>query len=490
MNIRFLFQNTVKTTAIFLTLFGGISIAQSTVTILQGVDATTMDPHLIQAAPESNILNHIFETLVYRDDNMTMQPRLARSWENVDALIWEFELRDDITFQNGEPFNAEAVKFSLERAVEKDTADIRQLQLDRVEVINDDTVRIHTTNPNPALLTALLAGWIVAPEHYSGLDEAGAASSPVGTGPYILEEWRRDDAVTLTQHSDYWGGDVSYETLIWRPIPEASTRLAELEVGNADLVANIPPESAERIATIEGIDVRSTPTGQRFYIGLRHDEAGPLQDARVRRALNHAVDVDLIIETLLGDLGERRATLLNPPHADPSLTPFTYDPELAEELLAEAGYPDGFEMTLMSPNGRYTRDLEIAQAVASFLREVGVEVTVEASEWGRYIDLMVANELRDAWLLGSGSYFDGQLEYNVFLGALEQLTWYNDEAFALWEELRQTVEEERRTEILFEMQRLMLEDPPVILLHRPVDLYGVNAALDWQPRADARIILY
>ena len=475
--------------ALLIAILFPFASAQSTVTILQGADATSMDPHLIQAAPELNILNHVFEGLVYRDAAMTLQPRLATSWRTIGPLTWEFQLREGVTFHNGEPFDAEAVKFSLDRAVAQDNADIRNLNLESVEIVDSFTVRLNTTNPTPAMLTALLSGWIVAPGYYADLSEADAATKPIGTGPFVLTEWRRDDLVILDRHAGYWGDPAPYDTLVWRPIPEASTRIAELEVGNADIIVNVPPESQPRVEDFADAGIRSTPTGRRFYLGLRHDEEGPLQDSRVRRALNHAVDVDLIIDTLLAGLGERRASLLNAPHADAGLSPFPYDPELARTLLAEAGYSDGFEMTIMSPNGRYTKDLEISQAIAGFLREVGIDATVESNEWGHYIDLMLENELRDAWLLGSGSYFDGQLEFNVFMGALEQLTWYNDAAAGLWSELQNTVEEERRVEILHAMQALMLEDPPVIILHKPVELYGVSDGLDWQPRNDGWIVL-
>jgi peptide/nickel transport system substrate-binding protein len=467
-----------------------LALAQNRVVVLQGVDATTLDPHRIQAAPEANVLAHIFDGLVIRGDDMTIQPRLATAWRTIDDRTWEFDLRQGVTFSNGEPFDAEAVRFSIERVVAAGSADAQQIQLDRVEVVDTHLVRIHTVNPNPAMLTALLVGAIVAPGHYAALDDARAALEPVGTGAYLLQEWLRDEQIVRTPNPTHWGPEVAFDEIVWRPVPEASTRLAELEVGQADIVANIPPEAAARLDALAGVDIRSVATGQRFYIGLRHDEGGPLADARVRRALNYAVDVDLIIETLLGGLGAPRASLLNEPHLDPTLEPFGYDPERARALLAEAGYPDGFELTLLSPSGRYTRDVEVAQAVADFLRDVGIRVEFVPNEWGRYIDLMLANDLRDAWLLASAPYFDGQLEYNVFMGALEQLTWHSEEAAAHWERLLQTVEEAERTEILAAMQRLMLDDPPVILLYRPVDLWGVASWLDWTPRADGRIFLF
>jgi peptide/nickel transport system substrate-binding protein len=475
-----------------LILFALLStaVAQQRVVVLQGVDATTLDPHRIQAAPEGNVLAHVFDALVIRAHDMTIQPRLATAWRVIDDLTWEFDLRQGVSFSNGEAFDAEAVRYSIERVVAAGSADARQIQLDRIEILDPYTVRIHTLNPNPALLTALLIGTMVAPGHYTALEDAQAALQPVGTGPYLVREWVRDERIVLTPNPTHWGSAAAYDEIVWRPVPEAATRLAELEVGAADIVANIPPEAATRLGALAGVDIRSAATGQRFYIGLRHHEGGPLGDARVRQALNYAVDVDLIIETLLGGLGTPRASLLNEPHLDPTLEPFGYDPERARELLREAGYPNGFAMTLMSPSGRYTRDLEVAQAVADFLRDVGVQVEFVPNEWGRYIDLMLANELRDAWLLASAPYFDGQLEYNVFMGSLEQLTWHNEAAAALWTELLTTVEEAKRSELLVAMQRLMLEDPPVILLYRPVDLWGVSARIAWLPRADGRIYLF
>ena len=476
--------------ALLLVALLPLAFAQNRVTVLQGVDATTLDPHRLQAAAEGNVVAHIFDGLVIRADDMTVQPRLAAEWSTVDDLTWEFTLRPGVTFSNGEAFDAEAVRFSLERYVAAGTADSRQLLLDRVEVVDAGTVRVHTTNPNPAMLTALLGAWMVAPGHYAALADADAALDAVGTGAYLLDAWSRDDRIVLMRNPGHWGPAATYDEIVWRPVPEASTRLAELEVGAADIVANIPPEAADRVDALPGVDIRSVATGQRFYIGLRHHEGGPLADARVRQAFNHAVDVDLIIETLLGGLGSPRASLLNEPHLDTGLEPFGYDPERARALLAEAGYADGFDLTLMTPSGRYTRDLEVAQAVAGFLREVGIRVELVPNEWGRYIDLMVANELKDAWLLASAPYFDGQLEYNVFMGGLEQVTWHNAEAAALWQRLLGTVDEAERTAILHDMQRLMLQDPPVILLYRPVDLWGVAARLDWTPRADGRIYLF
>jgi peptide/nickel transport system substrate-binding protein len=473
-----------------LTLGLGNVLAQSTVTVLQGVDATTLDPHRTQAAAELNILAHIFEGLVMRADDMSIQPRLATSWRTIDDVTWEFTLRDGVTFSNGEAFNAEAARYSIERAVAAGNADIQQLQFERVEVVDDMTVRVITSRPSPVTLTALLAAPMVPPGYYASLAEGEAAISPIGSGPYVLREWVRDERVVLDRRADYWGDPAPHDVIIWRPVPESSTRLAELEVGAADIVANIAPEAAQRLDALEHVNILSTLGGQRFYIGLRHHEGGPLADPRVRQALNHAVDVQLIIDSLLGGLGEPRASLLNEPHLNQDLEPFGYDPERAKALLAEAGYADGFEMTLMGPSGRYTRDLEVGQAVAAFIREIGIDVEFVPNEWGRYTDLMLANELRDAWLLASGPYFDGQLEYNVFMGALEQLTWHNERAMELWQRLLGTVDEGQRAAILDEMQSLMLEDPPVILLYRPIDLYGVNADLDWQPRPDGRIHLY
>ena len=242
------------------------------VTVLQGADAITMDPHRQEATPEANVLSHIHETLVFRDSNMNIVPGLAHSWELIDDHTWEFYLEENVVFHNGAAFNAEAAKFSVERAVDIGGADIQQLHLDEVVVVDEHTLRIKTDRPNPVLFTVLLSVWIVDPGHYDGLPEEDAAVDPIGTGPYVLEEWSRDERIVVHAFEDYWGGRREINTIIWKPVPEAATRVAEVEVGNADVAAHIPAESVERIEDADGVVVRTVEGGRRFYIGLRHDE--------------------------------------------------------------------------------------------------------------------------------------------------------------------------------------------------------------------------
>jgi peptide/nickel transport system substrate-binding protein len=464
--------------------------ASTEVVVLQGVDVRTLDPHRLQATPESNVLYHVFETLVDRNDSMALAPKLAESWRATSPVAWEFQLRGGVRFHNGAAFNAAAAAYSIERANQIGTTATRLMKLVSVEAVGERLLRISTAEAVPILPHLLLEIPIVDPGAYRGVADQVAATRAVGTGPYTVAEWRRDDRIVLVANNGYWGGAPLYPRLVFRPVPEAATRVAELEVGNAHLVVNVPAESIRRIQGMQGATVKTANVGQRCYIGMRHHEGGPLADSRVRRALNHAVDVDTIVKSLLGGYGERRASLVNPPYASPNVKPFKYDPALARQLIAEAGYGSGFKMRLMSPNGRYPKDLEISQAVAQYWRAVGVQTEVQTNEWTRYIDLMLKNQLKDAWHLCSVAYFDGELELNVFMGSLEQLTWYNRRGAASWKLLQVTVDDAKRRELLHQLQELMLDDPPVVLLHKPVDIYGASRDLDWTPRPDQRINLF
>ena len=449
------------------------------VVILQSVDAVSLDPDQLQAQPGRNIANHIFARLVRRDEeSLEIKPDLAESWELINDLTWQFKLRKGIVFHNGEPFTASAVKFSLERANAIPTWGMKQIALDKIEVLDDYTVNIVTKEPRANMLTFLLESLIMPPEYYGTTPEDKVATQPVGAGPYKFVEWVRDDHVTLEAFPEYWGGPAAIKTLVWRVVPEASSRIAELETGGADIIAKVPPDQAQQVKGIEGATVVRVPSGYRMQIGMRHDK-GPMQDKRVRQAINYGVNVDRIIEYLMEGNAIRMTSVLNPPYRNPDLKPYPYDPDKAKELLAEAGYPDGFKVVLMSPSGRYTNDLKVSQAVAADLAKIGIEADVQTFEWSVYIDKMMENKLDDMWFIGMGAYYEGQLELNNYAGGFEQFTWHNAEFKTLWDELTGTMDDAKRREILYKIQDLFLEDPPILMLYKGIDLYGVREGLEW-----------
>jgi peptide/nickel transport system substrate-binding protein len=463
-----------------------------TVTVAQGTDPTILDPHRFGGQPDNNIMYHIFDQLVWRGDDLEIEPELAESWEIIDDLTWEFHLREGVEFHNGEPFNAEAVEFTVERAGNEDLNPTvrfrRDVPLDELEIIDDYTIRFVTERPHALMLDHLNELLIMAPEHYSEISDDDATRDAVGTGPFKLREWVRDDHLTLERNEDYWAGPPDIGTLVFRPIPESSSRIAELETGGVDVIVNVPPDQIDRVDSAEDTRIEPVQGGRRIFVGISLNYEF-FQDVRVRQALNYAVDVDTIIDSLLGGYGERMRSIANEPWKNPDLDPYPYDPDRARELLAEAGYEDGLDIVMQAPDGRYTMDRDVAVAVASYLDEVGVRTEVEITEWSLYLEQLQARETEPLYFLGLGAWFNGQDELRSVQtdDTYASNNWVNDDFESGYAELTQTFDEDERRELSYELQRIVFEDCPWIFMYKQYDLYGVSERLDWQPRADERM---
>lgn len=475
---------------------GGVAMAQapSTVTILQGVDATTMDPHLIQAAPESNILGHIFETLVHRADDMTIQPRLAVSWEALDPLTWEFRLRDGVTFQNGEPFDAEAVKFSLERGSEEPAMSGALGAIARVDVVDDHTVDVVTETPYPLLAISLARnGHIVPPGYFQEVGEEEFNRAPIGTGPYTLEERVSGERVVLARNPDYWGGAPQLERVEFRPIQEDGARLAALQTGEVHIATNLPLSMIPRIESSDGIEAATTPGARTMLLILDARPGSPLEDARVRQALNHAIDKETLVEVLF----DGRAQVLQCQQATPQyfghndeLSAYAYDPERARELLAEAGYPDGLALDFKYPFGRYAGDKETSEAIAGMLAEVGVTANQVVLEGGEFLDQLVNLELAPMAFVGYATAPDISYQLNINLTGARYSYYANEEFDELVRSAETTLDPQERRDLYAQATRIACDDPPFVYLFAPEDLYGVaDEVTGFTPRPDQAIVL-
>jgi peptide/nickel transport system substrate-binding protein len=483
-----------------------LSIAQpaARVVIEQGTDIESLDPLFTQARFSDNILLTMFETLVTRDSQMHYHPRLAESWTIVSPTVWQFNLRKNVRFHNGEPFTAQAVKYTIGRlydpAIKAPSFLKGFLTLDRVEIVDDNTVRIVTKEPAPLMLEWLVYFYMMAPKYYSGLTLAQAALRPVGTGPYLFKEWVHDDHVTVSLNPNYWGPKPRIDTLVFRPVPEAGTRIADLLSGAADIIVNVPPDQVNRINSSPLAAVITVEGGRDIFIGMRTDRP-VFRDQRVRQAMNYAVDVDAILKSLFSGRGQRMATLVNA-FADPAVKPYPYDLNKAKALLAEAGWKldngvftsggKPVSVTMDTPVGRYIRDKELAEAVASYLQNIGMQVTVNPLAWPVYAKKMFEDvNPADMYLLGLGSSFDGQDEIRYIQKdfGYNPTFWNNPQFEKAYRDLNLTVDVRTRTRLLYELQEIAHDDPPLIYLYKQIDYYGVSKRLAWTPRRDELIIL-
>jgi peptide/nickel transport system substrate-binding protein len=474
---------------------GADSIDQVVVLTANGL--STLDPYrMVSVHPEDSIAAHLWDTLVWLNDDLALEPCLAESWWLVNDLTWELKLREGVIFHNGEPFNAQSVKFSLERtnkledSLETFDSDVA---LQSVEIIDDYTVRIHTAKPAVSMVYELSTVEMLPPGYYAQTAPEDLARNPVGSGPYQLIGWDPGGRLTLEANIDYWQGAPAIHTLVFQPEPDVDVRLTRLADGDADLVTDLPPGRAEAADT-EDTRMVATESTWRLFVGLRFQDGTPLSDKRFRQALNYAVDVQALVNEFHAGYGRRYGSWVNPPHANPDLAPWPYDPDKARNLLAQVGYPEGLEIIMDTPTGRYYRDQEIAEAIAAQLAVAGIKVTVQPQEWSVYVrDRLVPRESASLFLLGLLSRGNGledtrNLAYSF---PFNPTLWYNQEFEELLSEAEQTFNQALRLKMLYQAQAIAYEEAPWIWLWRPFLFYGVNRELAWwQPRADGVIYLY
>jgi len=491
------------TTLFFIS--GSVGLSQ-TLTIAQGVDATTLDPNDQEETPTQNIVANIFDPLLWRAADGSVEPWLATSVEPIDDLIWEITLRDDVTFHDGEPLTAEVVAWNFERALDEETP-IRFLSnftpVTGVEVTGEHTLRVTTETPYPVFETHLTRFFIVSQSNYEANGAAAAAENPVGTGPYRFVSWQRDQQLELEAFPDYWQGPASIPSVVFRPIPEDSTRVSELAVGGVNIATNVLPEAIPLIESSGAAEIRTVQSIRNIFIVFTATEEGPLADARVRRALNLAVDVDAIIESVFGGNATPTATPLNNymfGYAE-DLDNRRYDPEQARQLLTEAGYGDGFSFTMGSPSGRYLNDRLVAEAVVGQLAEVGVQVELQVQEWSSYVGQILERQVpTDAYLIGWGnSNYDADRTLFTMLyggtveGGPDQAVFsyfQNNEYDRLILEARQTLDADERLDLYRQAQEIVVAEAPWLFLYQQGDVYGVSTNLNWEPLANELIWAY
>jgi len=358
---------------------------------VQGVDPETLDPHLYASTIAANVFLHVLEGLVAQSPKLELEPLLATSWEvSEDGLTWTFYLRQGVQFHDGTPFNAQAVKDNFD-AVAFAVPPVRRTAMfaafmEEVRVVDEYTVQIITREPFGPMLEYMAhpAATIISPTARKNLGK-DVATNPVGTGPFKFREWIPGDRVVLERFEGYWGEAPQIDTLIFKPVKEAASRIMMLEAGEAHLITGVTPHDVARLDADPAITVSVIPTTRVMYIGM-NNQIWPFNDVRVRQAINYAVDKEAIIQHVL--LGFGRVLDSHLPHlmwGHRPVGPFEYNPERARELLREAGVPEGTPIELWTPHGRYVMDKEMAEAVAGYLEKVGFDVEIRVWEWAAYL---------------------------------------------------------------------------------------------------------
>ncbi len=445
----------------------------------------------------TNVAIQLFEGLTFLNDAGELEPSLATSWEvSEDGTEYTFTLREGVLFHDGTTLDAADVVASWVAGSDPVNAYADDYtQALTVEAVDSMTVRIITDGVQ-ALFLVDAAQWAIVPsEYFEEVGVAGLEEFPIGTGPFKFVNWARGDRIEFEAFTDYW--DPQYpkvEKLVFRPIPESSTRLAAVQTGEVDIAARF---SAEEAATLEGVadvNVVTYPVDRVYYISFNNLTSGigtPIEDVRVRQALNMAVDRQAIITSLFNGQAALATGLVSSGSLghDPSIQPYPYDPDQARSLLADAGYPDGFEIGFACPTGAYTNFEDVCSAVAGYLEAVGVTFSggqIQFMESGQYWDLEAAKELPplfgDSWSASAPESL-ARLQ-GALLAEQSFAAWSTAEITALLEEITSTVDVAERSQLYGELHQAMYDDPPFIYLYEPFAFEGVNVrVVGYQPRA-------
>ncbi|AKB52693.1 Oligopeptide ABC transporter, periplasmic oligopeptide-binding protein OppA [Methanosarcina barkeri str. Wiesmoor] len=340
----------------------------------------------------------ITETLVGANDDFSLKPGLATSWEQLDENTWEFKLRNNVTFHDGSKMTAEDVNFTLEKVISENAKVASMLKIDSIEIVDNYTLKIKTKEINPILPGVLHYPdtAIISPSSYN---ENGEFVKPVGTGPYKLESFDEQTRVlTVVKNDNWWGGEVGLDKMILKGIPDPNTRAMAIENGEVDFTVDVPYSETDRIDAIDGINVEKykTPRVYKLDLNLKHE---PLEDVRVRQAMSYAIDRSDIAENVLYNVGEAAAGPFLPTMvwANKSLKPYSQDLEKADELLTAAGWVDTdgdgirdkdgqpLKFNLMTYSARPGLP-PMAEAMAAQLREAGIGIETEVLEMGSIDD--------------------------------------------------------------------------------------------------------
>ena len=456
-----------------------------TITIATGADPVTFDLHNTNDQPTSQISRQIYDTLVVQNESLEIEPGLAESWEAVSDTSWVFNIRDGVTWHNGDALTAHDIVWTYERFRSLPAQSAFLLDsVESVTAVDDSTVQIDLAYPFAPILNHL-AHSSLGIMNQNAVEAAGAdygTSVVVGTGPFVFDSWQTADRVVLQRNDSWWGGEVLPETLVFRPIPEGSVRGIELETGGVDIAYTLPPSAARSVESSDGVHLEAVRTLSTAYIGF-NVEVEPFDNPLVRQAINHAVDVDLIVDTIYTGQAVRANSPISSDvfGANQDLEPYTYDPELARELLAEAGYGDGFSTSIWTNDN--PQRVEIAQIVQAELANIGIQVDVQIVEWGTYLDETAAG-LHDMFILGWVTV-TGDADYGLYAlfhssqaGASGNRTFYaNDRVDELLDAARVETDPDQRVALYAEAQEIIQEDAPWIFLIVTTEEHGVSDAI-------------
>ncbi|MHB1103891.1 MAG: ABC transporter substrate-binding protein [Devosia sp.] len=456
-------------------------------------EPASLDPHL-QWNPDSYyVYRNIFDNIVTRDDAGEIVPEVAESWKQLSDTELELTIRDGITFHDGEPLTADDVVYSVKRITDPAFA---SPQLGQFNKISDairtgaNTVTLVTDGPYPTLLAQLVKLSVVPAHVVEKVGKDAFNAAPIGSGPYMFEKWDRGVGVQLTRNDNYWGTKGVFQTAVFRAVPDAATRVANLQAGTADLVVSLDSDIAQQLDNAAAAKVLSVPTERIGFLNV-NSQTPPLNNPDVRRAVALAIDRQGIVDGILAG-GERVLNqMATPSHFGyvEGAEAIPYDPETAKELVTAAGVKDTIVFATAP-----VFDQRIVQAIQQMLIEVGFNVEISMTDMANYLKTSQQPGQENRPMLSFGGWscacqdVDG-VEFPLMHSSSNWARVNDPELDALLEAGRSTLDKEKRMEAYMAVQEIVSANTYLIPLFQAAAIYGAAKGLEWQPTANESLFV-
>ncbi|TQR09650.1 ABC transporter substrate-binding protein [Psychrobacillus soli] len=473
-------------------------LESESVVIGVAAEPTTLMGSTQPAAPTYSIIHNIYDNLIEYDGKGTFLPRLAIEWKSIDELTWEFKLREGVTFHNGAPFNAESVKYTVEYLMNPDNKSLYSGRwtdlIKEIKIIDEHTIQFITNKPKANFLHLVYTD--INPLEPGYVEKVGieeAASNPIGTGPYKFKEWKVGESISFVANEDFWEGEPETKELTVKFIPEFSSRLSALLSGDVELIRSVPTDSIDRVEQDQNTKIISTMSGKNAFIALNSSKEGPLQNVKVRQALNHAIDVDLLIKNVMNGHAQKLTSTLTPFNVSYlAVDEYEYDPEKAIKLLAEAGYkPEDLNLTFDTTNGYFPMDTQVVQAIAGELEKLGIKINVVQNETGVFLQKATSKGMGDMYFITSAASTEGESFYSFYFSTTGAYTYINDqklleenvEAFKIFDPVQ-------RQKAMDGIQQRLRNEAVSIPLWTGEDIWGAADNISFEPKYSEVVDFY
>jgi peptide/nickel transport system substrate-binding protein len=475
--------------------------AKDTLVVALVSHAPTLDPHMHFERVGILVNINMFDSLLHKNTRLEYEPSLATSWKALNDTTWEFKLRKGVKFHNGDVMTAEDVKYSFDRVLDQTKkspqyGNIRAIK--EVRIVSPDTIHILTDKPFPLLLERLVFFPVVPKKHIEKVgDQAFGDSAAVGTGPWKLVEHKRGQHIRLEAFDQHWRGKPPFKHLVIRAIPEVATQIAELKTGGVDIIRNVSADLVPDLKSHPQAYVSSAPILRTHYVHLDM-RSEPFNKKLARQAANYAIDREAIVQKMMAGLGRVVPTVVHPAAFgyDPAITPYTFDPKKAKALLAQAGYPNGVDITLHSA---FVEFRPVYEAIGQMLSEVGIRTNVKMWDpgpaWNQFLqkDGKATNGYYGSW--GYYSVFDADAilhplyhtEPGGWIGK-----WYTrvEGLDKLIDEARSTLNQPQRKRTYSQIQKLIREEAPGVFLWTQYDTLAISKRVEYAARGDEWLWLF